>query len=234
MSEVEDVIDAIDSGDLEKLSELLDDKNVNITKLYHWAEQYFDISIFEYAMFHLSVEITERRQAEVVALLIEKTGSRVLTTEDAAGFTLLQKISRTQSETTESMRRIIFIAHIVSDMPLRTLWTDHPRDWIIGGLDWQSVQYYYNILPAARVMDPDWYIRQTFKRPDEKDNGKLKYSKEVHLAWAIAYLLRHYGGMKNLTKWGIAHAVALMDESHEMGIKRAQGRTPPPRFALKY
>ena len=40
----EDVIDAIDSGDLKKLGELLENENVNITKLYLWKNE-VDISI---------------------------------------------------------------------------------------------------------------------------------------------------------------------------------------------
>ena len=222
MSEVQDVIDAIDSGDLKKLGELLETENVNITKLYLWRNE-IDMSILGYAVFYAN---DKAPREEVVAFLIEKKNPDLTLPAEYSYDNLLQQISSYYGGVSDKMFRILCIAHIVNGITISDTFLPY-------SLDWPLVQHCYNRLKSeARVMDFDWYKRQTFRRPDEKDNGKLKYSKECHLAWAIAYLLRHYGGMKNLTKWGIAHAIALMNESPQMGIERALGRTPPPRFAL--
>lgn len=226
LREVQPVIDAIDSGDLEKLSELLDDKNVNITKLYSWEG--IVISILGYAVLYTN---NTKAKAEVVALLIEKKNPDLTLLAEYGYDNLLQQMQQNLSEKVfHKMFRILYIAHIVNDITI----SDWVTYWNTFSLDWPFVQTCYNRLKSdttARVMDFDWYKRQTFKRQDEE--GKLKYSKEVHLAWAIAYLLRHYGGMKNLTKWGISLAVTLMDESRQVGIEKALRRTPP-RFTLKY
>ena len=223
LSEVQDVIDAIDSGNLEKLSQLLENENVNITKLYSWEG--IDISILGYAV------VKRKARAEVVALLIEKKNPDLTLPAEYSYDNLLQQMQQNLNKKVfHNMFRIVYIAHIVNGITI----SDWVTYWNTFSLDWPFVQQCYNRLKSdttARVMDFDWYKRQTFKRQDEE--GKLKYSKEVHLAWAIAYLLRHYGGMKNLTKWGISLAVTLMDESRQVGIEKALRRTPP-RFALKY
>jgi hypothetical protein len=226
LSEVQPWINAINNGDLAKLSELLDDKNVNITKLYSWDG--IDISILGYAVVYTN---NTKARAEVVALLIEKKNPDLTLPAEYSYDNLLQQMQQNlDKKVFHKMFRIVYIAHIVNGITI----SDWVTYWNTFSLDWPLVQLCYNRLKSdttARVMDFDWYKRQTFKRPDEE--GKLKYSKECHLAWAIAYLLLHYGGMKNLTKWGISLAVTLMDESRQVGIERALRRTPP-RFALKY
>ena len=216
---VKPIVDAIDnaieSGNLKQLDYLLEQKkNIDITDLYIFPRTGLTHNILEYAIFWVSygIDRDEKRQADVVAFLIEKKNPDLT---KRGGFQSYQYIA---SHVNPTIARPVMIAHIVNDIELT-----EPLESLAGYMDWKLVQRCYERLPKNRVADLDWYKMQRFER-----NGI--YSKECHLAWAIALLFKvNNGKMTNLAKWTITYALEKLRQLNpqpflEMAMERRSGR----------
>ena len=216
-----DAIDnAIESRNLKPLDYLLEQKkNIDITDLYYLPELEADVSILEYAIMYYQKRDkgtrNQKTKAEVIALLIEKTNPD-LTKETVLYNSYQNYISNMLVEST--VARPVMIAHIVNNIELTETFPI-----LTSYMDWKLVQRCYGRLPKNRVADLDWYKMQRFER-----NGI--YSKECHLAWAIAFLLKvNNGKMTNLAKWTIAYALEILRQLNpqpflEMAMERSSGR----------
>jgi hypothetical protein len=217
---VQSIIDAIDnaiaSGNLRPLDELLE-QNIDITNLYYDPEGDFDTSILEYAIQGIFRRGNKKRQADVVAFLIEKKNPD-LTKATGSHESYQNLISNMRVNPT--VARPVLLAHIVNDIEL-----EESFGRLAEYMDWKLVQRCYRSLPKNRVADLDWYKMQRFER-----NGI--YSKECHLAWAIAFLSKvNNGKMKNLAKWTIAYALRKLSQLNPQPFLE-MARKERPRLRL--
>lgn len=238
MSRTKLVVKAIKDRDLAKLSELLEDETLDVLEKVKgfpfiednlpllWVPLTTDLTWYD--------EKWDQGWYEGICLMIEKKNPNLRVSFKIDGYEANIQyhmfVEEYEYHNTKMMRPF-WISHLLNDIDIEdnTFLVEKKRPLFRRKhfVNWYIVQRCYRRLnsdPNAQIMNTEWYKRQTFERQG-------RYSKECHLGWAIAFLYKYNNGLKNLGKWGIAHALKVFGQHNQVvqGIAMSS-----PRVSLKY